>query len=108
MGCSQRQSISKLRFKAVGTTSAGIAMSLGYPDGEHLPFETLLSVLKPSRMPSIFPSVQILKRVTAKHRKQSLKTQNKPTAAGVVGINIEDGTKEPCRPLCDETLMEEK
>lgn len=33
-------------FKAVGTTSAGIAMSLGYPDGEHLPFETLLSVLK--------------------------------------------------------------
>ena len=69
-------------FKAVGTTSAGIAMSLGYPDGEHLPFETLLSVLKTITDAVDIPVVQILKRVTAKHRKQSLKTQKSRSCRG--------------------------
>ena len=33
-------------FKAIGTTSAGIAMSLGYSDGENISFKKMLEVIK--------------------------------------------------------------
>ena len=32
-------------FKAIGTTSAGIAASLGYADGQNMPFEKLIEVI---------------------------------------------------------------
>ena len=32
-------------FQAVGTTSAGVAYSLGYPDGEDLPLNLLFEIL---------------------------------------------------------------
>lgn len=33
-------------FSAIGTTSAGIAASLGYPDGEIIPFEEVVRVVR--------------------------------------------------------------
>ncbi|MCY8003481.1 isocitrate lyase/phosphoenolpyruvate mutase family protein [Bacillus haynesii] len=95
-------------FKAVGTTSAGIAMSLGYPDGEHLPFETLLSVLKTITDAVDIPVSADLEAGYGQSPETVAENVKKAAAAGVVGINIEDGTKDPCRPLCDATLMEEK
>jgi 2-methylisocitrate lyase-like PEP mutase family enzyme len=35
----------KLNFPAIATTSGGIAWSLGYPDGEHAPFDQVMDVI---------------------------------------------------------------
>lgn len=95
-------------IKAVGTTSAGVAMSLGYPDGEHLPFETLLSILKTITGAVDIPVSADLEAGYGQSPETVAENVKKAAAAGVVGINIEDGTKDPCRPLCDATLMGEK
>ncbi|EHS59856.1 isocitrate lyase/phosphoenolpyruvate mutase family protein [Paenibacillus kribbensis] len=39
-------SLEKAGFKAIGTTSWGIAKSLGYPDGERIEFDTILNRIK--------------------------------------------------------------
>ena len=36
----------KMKFKAIGTSSAAIAHTLGYQDGEEMPFSDLLRVIK--------------------------------------------------------------
>ena len=38
--------IEKAGFKAIGTSSGAISDSLGYPDGEKIPFDELLYVVK--------------------------------------------------------------
>jgi 2-methylisocitrate lyase-like PEP mutase family enzyme len=77
-------------FKAIGTTSAGIAASLGYADGQKVPFEEHLRVLQKIAAHVRAPvSVDIeagyattIEGVTANVREV--------LHSGVVGINIED------------------
>ena len=33
-------------FPAIATTSAGVAFSLGYPDGQHIPREEMVAAVK--------------------------------------------------------------
>jgi 2-methylisocitrate lyase-like PEP mutase family enzyme len=44
----------KLNFKAIGTSSAAIAHSLGYDDGEQMPFSDLLFMVEKISKISIF------------------------------------------------------
>lgn len=81
----------ELGFPAVATTSAGIAFSMGYPDGEVMPFEEMLYVIR-----RIVQAVQV--PVTADivagfaHSSDELAANiRKILEAGVVGINFEDG-----------------
>jgi 2-methylisocitrate lyase-like PEP mutase family enzyme len=81
----------KQGFNAVATTSAGIAYSLGYPDGEGIHFEDLCAVVK-----------QITKRISiplsvdfecgyGESVAEVKENAKKLILAGAVGINIEDG-----------------
>ncbi|MDE5419200.1 isocitrate lyase/phosphoenolpyruvate mutase family protein [Labilibaculum sp. DW002] len=81
----------KQGFNAVATTSAGIAYSLGYPDGEGIHFEDLCTVVK-----------QITKRISiplsvdfecgyGESVAEVKENAKKLILAGAVGINIEDG-----------------
>ena len=81
--------------KAVATTSAGVAWSNGYPDGDALPIELLVaSVRAISRAIRIPLSVDIEGGYS-----DDLDTVESNIArileAGGVGINIEDGTAAP-------------
>lgn len=92
-------------YKAIGTTSAGIAMSLGYADGENLPFETLLVALK-----TIVDSVDIpvsadIEAGYGTSPEEISENVRKVVSTGVVGINIEDGTGSPGQPLRDASLQ---
>ena len=80
--------------RAVGTGSAGIAFSHGYPDNEFLPREVLLQataeIVRSVRVPV---TADILTGLGSSHDAVA-KTVADVIALGAVGINIEDGTEE--------------
>ncbi len=95
-------------FSAIGTTSAGVANSLGYPDGQRAPFEEALFVVR-----RIVHSVQIPVTMdieagySVNSAAETVETVQKAMEAGVVGINLEDvGFGEPA--LVDLGLQIEK
>src|SRR5208282_4581597 len=95
-------------FPAIATTSAGIAFSLGYPDGERIPREEMLA-----RIGRIARAVQV--PVTAdieagygSNPEDAAQTTRELIQAGVVGMNLEDGSSNPDRPLIDLPLAAEK
>lgn len=81
----------KQDFDAVATTSAGIAYSLGYPDGEDIQFDDLHTVVKQiTKRISIPLSVDFEcgYGITIAEIKENAKQL---ILAGAVGLNIEDG-----------------
>ncbi len=81
-------------FPAVGTSSAAVAASLGYEDGEKMPLEDYLFVIK-----RILASVKIPVSVDfemgyGKTQAAILANLLKLYELGVVGINLEDSTIE--------------
>src|ERR1700730_1582204 len=77
-------------FPAVATSSAGMMVSLGYPDGELIPREEFLATVRRiSKVLSIPLSVDIVSGfATADHELAT--TIEGVTNAGGIGINIED------------------
>jgi 2-methylisocitrate lyase-like PEP mutase family enzyme len=85
--------------KAIATTSAGVAWSHGYPDGDALPAEVLLaSVHEISRAIRVPLSVDI-EGGYSDDPAAVAKLVTGVIDAGAVGINIEDGTASP-EQLC--------
>jgi 2-methylisocitrate lyase-like PEP mutase family enzyme len=95
-------------FPAIATTSAGVAFSLGYPDGQRIPREEMLA-----RIGRIARAVQV--PVTAdieagygSSPEDAARTTRELIQAGIVGMNLEDGSDDPDRPLIDLQLAIEK
>ncbi len=95
-------------YPALATTSAGIAFSLGYADGEKIPKEEMFA-----RIARIARAVKV--PVTADveagygHRAEdAAATARAVIDAGAVGINLEDGSGDPANPLVDLSLQLEK
>lgn len=78
-------------FKAVATSSAGIAYALGYPDGEDITFADLLYVVKKiaDRLP--IPVSVDFERGYAESIDALQANARELLLAGAVGFNIEDG-----------------
>ena len=77
-------------FQALGTSSHAIAFSLGYKDGEHIPFDELLFMVERILQVSTIPvSVDFESGYSEKPKKVAKKVK-KLTELGVVGINLED------------------
>jgi 2-methylisocitrate lyase-like PEP mutase family enzyme len=91
-------------FLAIGTTSAGIAFSMGMPDGERVAFEEMITVIG-----RIVSAVRI--PVTADIEAGYGRTPEATAAsclavlkAGAVGVNLEDASTDGARPLVDPVL----
>ncbi|WP_368296960.1 isocitrate lyase/phosphoenolpyruvate mutase family protein [Cytobacillus firmus] len=95
-------------FKAIGTTSAGIAASLGYLDGQSIPLnkmvETIENIAKSVNVP-VSADIEAGYGVTVE---EILETVKAVAAAGAIGINLEDGTGDPNRPIFDISSQVEK
>lgn len=77
-------------FPAVATSSAGMMVSLGYPDGEEIPVEKYLSaVRKIARVLAVPLTVDIVGGF-GESPDEVAKTVERVVDAGAVGINIED------------------
>ncbi len=91
-------------FPAIATTSAGVAFSLGYPDGQLIPREEMLGVVK-----RIAHSVQV--PVTADLEAgygDAAKTAESAIEAGAVGLNLEDFDHADGKKLFSITEQVEK
>lgn len=97
---------SALGFPAIGTTSAGIANCLGYPDGEHIPLDEMLSMIKRIVDAVDLPVTADIEAGYTNDPGQLSLTTASVIALGVVGINLEDSS--PSNELIDIDLQIEK
>ena len=79
-----------LGYPAVATSSAAIALSNGYPDGEQLPFEMLLSILKRIVSAVSIPVTADVERGYASNSAQLKEHIKMLIDTGIAGINYED------------------
>ena len=95
-------------FGAIATTSAGVAFTLGYPDGERISRSEMLA-----RVALIAREVKVPVTADAEagygnRPEDAAQTALKVIEAGAAGMNLEDGTDDPSRSLLDLTLQLEK
>ena len=78
-------------FGAVGTTSAGIAYSLGYPDGQHISLSDVIEVERYMLRRIHIPLSVDVESGYGANPVQVAETVRAVIEAGAVGINLEDG-----------------
>ncbi|MDD5264110.1 MAG: isocitrate lyase/phosphoenolpyruvate mutase family protein [Candidatus Bipolaricaulis sp.] len=83
-------------FEAVGTTSAGIAAALGYPDGETMPLDDNLSVCRTIARSIGIPLSVDIEAGYAGCLAGLAETIAKVIDCGAVGVNLEDSAKAGC------------
>jgi 2-methylisocitrate lyase-like PEP mutase family enzyme len=93
---------------AVATTSAGVAHSLGYPDGERITREAMLWVVARVAAAVDLPVTADVEAGYGPAPEDAAATARAAITAGAVGLNLEDGTGDPDRPLAELTLQVEK
>lgn len=88
------QLIEKAGFEAIGTSSGAIAASMGYPDGEKIPFAEMLYIVSRIKAATALPLTVDFERgytddltLLNEHLQQIIDT-------GAVGINLEDNQGE--------------
>ncbi len=91
-------------YRAVATTSAGIAMSLGYEDGQRVRRATVLEVLGRIASSVDVPVTADIERGFGESLEELQDTIAQVIAAGAVGINLEDGLadKAGLRPVDEQ------
>ncbi|QQE80657.1 isocitrate lyase/phosphoenolpyruvate mutase family protein [Alicyclobacillus sp. SO9] len=95
-------------FPAIATTSAGMAMALGYPDGGYLPFEALVAALQ-----RVVTSVQVpvsadIESGYGVTPEETADYVDKLIETGIVGINIEDSVGHGDGALFPEELQAQR
>ncbi|HLQ72662.1 MAG TPA: isocitrate lyase/phosphoenolpyruvate mutase family protein [Bacillota bacterium] len=95
-------------FKALGTTSAGIATSLGYKDGEHIRFEEMLIAVKRIVSSVNIPVTVDIETGYGETTTEIIENIKRIIKTGAVGINLEDGTGNASDPLHDLDAQVEK
>ncbi len=95
-------------FPAMATTSAGIAFSLGYPDGQRIPREEMMARIGRIARAVHVPLTADVEAGYGSTAEDAAKTTRDLIHAGAVGMNLEDGSGDPDRPLIDLQRAVEK
>jgi len=95
-------------FKAIGTTSSGIAASWGYPDGENISLHEMLIVVR--RISSIIsvPLSVDLESGYGSSVESVLRSVEQIIETGAVGINLEDINRPGKKSIVELALQKEK
>jgi len=97
-------------YDAIATSSGAIADSLGYKDGEVIPFNELLYVLKRIKSCTSIPLTVDLERGYAKDLETLKDNIQRIIDLGVAGINIEDAEGEEAyleKIICIKNYLEQ-
>jgi len=97
-----------LGFKAVGTSSAAIAATLGYEDGENMPFDDLLRVVSSIQEKIDIPLTVDIESGYGSDADEILLNIEALYKFGIVGINLEDSVVNENRELVDAEEIAEK
>lgn len=88
-------------FAAIGTTSAGIALSLGYPDGQKIGRDEMLQVAARIARSVSIPVTIDVEAGYGETPAGVADTAMAAVAAGGIGLNLEDSTKGDEKDLYD-------
>ena len=91
-------------YPAIATTSAGVAFALGYPDGEKISRDEMISACGRIAAKVRVPVTADLEAGYGPEPGDAAETIRRAIAAGIVGANIEDGTHRREQPLCSMNL----
>lgn len=86
--------LERVGFKAIGTTSWGIANSFGYTDGELISFERHLGVIKTITANVKIPVTADIEAGYGEDKETIIENVLRTADVGVAGINIEDSLKK--------------
>ncbi len=78
-------------FPAIGTSSAGVAFSLGYPDGQKIPRDEMLAAVRRIAEAVDVPVTADMEAGYGSTPEEVSDTARAAIAAGAVGMNLEDG-----------------
>lgn len=93
---------------AIGTTSAGMAWSLGYADGERMPASELLAACARICRVSAVPVSVDIESGFGDSTQAAVDVAGALIDMGVAGINIEDGTRPGTRELAPADVLCER
>jgi 2-methylisocitrate lyase-like PEP mutase family enzyme len=94
-------------FPAIGTTSAGVAFSLGYPDGQKISRGEMLAVVRRIAEAVEVPVTADVEAGFGSTPEEVAETAREVIAAGAVGMNLEDGVEEKPDLLADVNRQRE-
>jgi len=102
------RTVEECGFAAVATTSAGIAFSLGYPDGQKIPKEEMFAAVARIARALTVPVTADVEAGYGNGPEHAAHTARSVIEAGAVGMNFEDATGNPEHPLVDLALQLER
>lgn len=100
--------IEQAGFPAIATTSAGIAWSLGYPDGERMSRTTMLAAVARIAARVRVPVTADLEAGYGPRPEDAAATATGAIEAGAVGFNFEDATDDAAHPLFEVSRQVER
>jgi 2-methylisocitrate lyase-like PEP mutase family enzyme len=95
-------------FGALATTSAGVAFTLGFPDGQRISRDEMLGVVRRIATAVRVPVTADVEAGYGNRPEDTARTAIDVSEAGAVGMNLEDATGDPRKPLFDLTLQVER
>jgi 2-methylisocitrate lyase-like PEP mutase family enzyme len=100
--------IEKSGFGAIATTSAGIAFSLGYPDGQKISRQEMLDAIARIARAVKVPLTADVESGYGSSTEDAKLTALAVIEAGAVGMNLEDAPGQAGSPLADLAVQVEK
>jgi 2-methylisocitrate lyase-like PEP mutase family enzyme len=100
--------LEELGYPAIATTSAGIAFSLGYPDGQHISRTEMLEMVGRIAVSVRVPVTADVEAGYGVSVREMSETAKAVVAAGAVGMNLEDVTGSTEETLVELKLQVEK
>jgi 2-methylisocitrate lyase-like PEP mutase family enzyme len=95
-------------FPAIATTSAGIAFTLGHPDGQKISRDEMLAAVSRIAAAVKAPVTADVESGYGDRPEDAAQTASAVVAAGAVGMNLEDAAHHEERTLVDLPLQLEK
>ena len=93
---------------AIATSSAAVAFSRGYPDGQRIPRDEMLDVVARIARAVRVPVTADMEAGYGTSVKDMIETTKAVVAAGAIGMNLEDVTGDDESSLVDTALQAEK
>jgi len=90
-----------LGYPAIATTSAGVANSLGYRDGQRISRAEMLEVVHRIAHAVSVPVTADMEAGYGKTPDELSETARELVNSGAIGLNLEDATGDPAAPLFD-------
>ena len=94
-------------FRAIATTSSGVAAALGYSDGQHISRDMLIEAIARITRVVECPVTADIEAGYGNSIEEVLQTVKAVISTGVVGINIEDSLKQQEKALADVSYQVE-